>query len=215
MDELPDWPRGTVALLATSGDGPHAIPVSTARRAGPRTILLALADSRGSLARLRTEPRCALAVLAAGDVAFTAHGRATIGEPVGEGVVAVRIDVDAIKDHARPTFRVDAGVDWRWTEPEAAGRDAAVHDELQALDGARRRLDDAGADRDRAARAGRGELHEAQVLVHLVVVVGVEPGLVHVERLRAVDVGDRHRDELEPVVHGRPLCCGRARLTPH
>ena len=130
---LPAWPPGTTAILATGGGAAHAIPISTARRAGPRTILLALAESRGSLARLRADPRCALAVLAAGDVAFTAHGRATIGAPAGEGVVAVRIDVDAIQDHARPTFRIDAGVAWRWTDPEAARRDAAVHAALERM----------------------------------------------------------------------------------
>jgi hypothetical protein len=133
MEELPHWPTGTVAILATGGGAPHAIPVSTARRAGPRTNLLALAESRGSLARLRAEPRCALAVLAGGDVAFTAHGRAAIGAPISEGVVAVRIDVDAVDDHARPTFSVDAAVAWRWTEPEAAERDAAVHAALERL----------------------------------------------------------------------------------
>jgi hypothetical protein len=45
----------------------------------------------------------------------------------------VRIDVDAIQDHARPTFRIDAGVAWRWTDPEAARRDAAVHAALERM----------------------------------------------------------------------------------
>jgi hypothetical protein len=38
-----------------------------------------------------------------------------------------------------------------------------------------------------------------------VVVVGVEPELVHVERLGAVDVGDGDDDELETKVHGCSL----------
>src|SRR5205823_5256786 len=53
---LPDWPAGTVAVLATGGPAPHAIPVSTVLRAGPRTIVLALAAGRDSLARLRADP---------------------------------------------------------------------------------------------------------------------------------------------------------------
>src|SRR6185295_15230638 len=69
-DPLPDWPTGTVAILSTAGGAPHAIPVSTAVRAGPRRVLLALARTRDSLARLRADPRCALIVIAAGDVAF-------------------------------------------------------------------------------------------------------------------------------------------------
>lgn len=130
---LPDWPPGTVAVLATTGeDGPHAIPVSTALRAGPRTVLLALGRRRGSLERLRAHPQCALALLAGGDVALTAHGTATVaGEAAG--TVAVRLDVDAVQDHARPEFAVEGGVDWHWTDPEAERRDADVRAALLRL----------------------------------------------------------------------------------
>ena len=47
------------------------------------------------------------------------------------------------------------------------------------------------------------ELHEAQLVAHVVVVVGIEACLLGVERLCAIDVGDRDRDELELPVH----CC--------
>ena len=50
---LPTWPGRTVGVLATVGDGPHAIPVSAPVRAGDRRILLSLPRSRGSLERLR------------------------------------------------------------------------------------------------------------------------------------------------------------------
>lgn len=120
-----DWPAGTPALLTTVGaDGPHAIPVSTALRAGPATVLLALGPRRGSLARLREDPRCALAIVAA-DLAVTLRGRATV---VGDaaGTIAVRLDVEAVDDHGQPTFAIDEGVRWRWTDPEAERRDAEV-----------------------------------------------------------------------------------------
>ena len=42
--------------------------------------MFALALRRESLARLREDPRCALTILAAGDVAVTAIGRATVVE---------------------------------------------------------------------------------------------------------------------------------------
>jgi hypothetical protein len=138
VGELPDWPAGTVAVLATAGAPPHAIPVSTAVRAGPRRALLALARSRVSLARLRADPRCALTVLAAGDVAFTAHGRAAIVQDpmaVAESVVAVAIDVDDVQDHADPRFAIDAGVTWRWVDARAAERDAAIREALRGLAG--------------------------------------------------------------------------------
>jgi hypothetical protein len=119
-------------VLTTSGaDGPHAIPVSTALRAGPDAVLLALGPSRGSLARLRADPRCALAVIAEG-VAVTLRGRATV---VGEaaGTVAVRLDVEVVDDHGQPTFAIDAGVSWRWTDDEAERRDAQVRAALRQL----------------------------------------------------------------------------------
>ena len=128
---LPDWPAGTVCVLATTGaGGPHAIPVSTALRAGDDRIVLALARSRGSLERLRADPRVALTVMAGPDVAFTAHGAATVVAdplPGAEAVTGVEIRVDALRRHERPTFAIEAGVVWRWTDPEAHTRDGVVH----------------------------------------------------------------------------------------
>jgi hypothetical protein len=130
---LPEWPPGTVTILATAGEAPHAIPVSTAVRAGPRRALLGLASSRTSLARLRADPRVALAILSE-DLAVTAHGRARVlDEALVEGVVAVEIEVDDVQDHDRPTLTVDAGVRWRWTDADAARRDAEVHAALARL----------------------------------------------------------------------------------
>jgi hypothetical protein len=136
MKELPDWEPGTVCVLSTGGGAPHAIPVSTAVRAGPRRVLLALATRRETLARLRREPRCALTVMAAGDVACTAHARAEIVEeslPGAEGVAAVSLAVDAIQDHMQPRFVITAGVAWDWTDEDARASDAAVRGALDAL----------------------------------------------------------------------------------
>jgi hypothetical protein len=130
--ELPEWEDGTVAILATGAGPPHAIPVSTCVRAGPRTVLLALAHRRESLKRLRSDPRCALVIAAAG-VAVTAHGRVTILDDLNDAVVAVRLDVEAIQDHDQPTFAIDAGVRWRWLDDQARERDAQIRAALRAL----------------------------------------------------------------------------------
>ena len=129
MNALPEWPAGTVAVLATGAGAPHAIPVSTAVRKGPRTIALALAHGRESLARLREDPRCALAILAADNVAITAIGRAAVVRE-GDRVAVVRIDVEAIQDHGRDTFVIDGGVQWRWTDADAERADAEVREAL-------------------------------------------------------------------------------------
>ena len=138
LDRLPAWTPGAVAILATVAESgqPHAIPVSTALAAGPTRVLVALASGRGSLRRLREAPRVALAVLDEANVAFTAHGRARVVEDPLEGVdgvVAVAVDVESIQDHRQPTFEVEAGVRWRWTDEAARSRDAAVRAGLQRL----------------------------------------------------------------------------------
>jgi hypothetical protein len=129
VNELPDWPEGTVAVLATGAGAPHAIPVSTAVRRGPRALAFALALRRESLARLRSEPACAVAVLAEG-LSFTAYGRAVV-EAEHERVAVVRVDVDSIQDHASPRFAIDAGVAWHWTSEEAAEADAETRSALR------------------------------------------------------------------------------------
>ena len=127
MRELPDWPEGTVAVLTTHPA--HAIPVSLALRAGARELVIGLAPRRRSLANLRADPRCAVTVLATG-LAFTAHGRAVeLTEP--DPVVLVRIAVDEIADHDQPSFEIEAGVAWRWTDDAARERDAAARAALR------------------------------------------------------------------------------------
>jgi hypothetical protein len=132
---LPEWPPGTVAILATAGEGAHAIPVSTIVRDGPGALLFALGLRRASLRRLREDPRCALAILAP-DVAITVHGTAEVVadplEPPGR-VVAVRVTVERIQDHDRPTFAIEGGVPWRWTDAKDEANDAAVRAALTAL----------------------------------------------------------------------------------
>jgi flavin reductase (DIM6/NTAB) family NADH-FMN oxidoreductase RutF len=136
LDDLPDWAPGTVAILSTGAGRPHAIPVSTAVRAGPRRVLIALALRRESLARLREDPRCALTIVAAGDVACTALARATVVREAmraSDRVAAVALDVDEIQDHRQPSFRIDAGVAWHWTDDAARDRDADISAELDEL----------------------------------------------------------------------------------
>ncbi|MEO8967872.1 MAG: pyridoxamine 5'-phosphate oxidase family protein [Solirubrobacteraceae bacterium] len=130
---LPHWPTGTVAILATDDGTPHAIPVSAVVRSGDRRLLLALAVRRGSLARLRERPQVAVALMAPG-VAVTAEGAArVIAQPLTDGTVAVEVTVHAVHDHDRPTFAIEAGVRWRWTDDEAAARDGEVRAALQRL----------------------------------------------------------------------------------
>jgi hypothetical protein len=117
LDALPEWPGRVVAVLATVNGGPFAIPVSAPVRAGDRRILVNLRRDRDSLARLQAEPRVALLLLAEGNVAFTARGRAS-AEDLTEDYCAVTIEVDAIDDHRQAAFVVESGPDRRWVDDD-------------------------------------------------------------------------------------------------
>ena len=138
LDELPEWEPGTVAVLSTGGGRPHAIPVSTGVRAGEARVLIALALRRESLARLREEPRCALTIMGAGNIALTAHARATIMQDpmeVADDVAAVCLDVEEIQDHTQSRFEIESSVTWRWRDLEARERDIAIRAALTELAG--------------------------------------------------------------------------------
>ncbi len=133
---LPDWEPGTVAVLSTGAGPPHAIPVSTAVKTGPSTILFALSRRRESLARQREDPRGALTLFGPGNFAVTAPATAVIVEEpmqVSDRVVAIRLDVHEVQDHWQPGFEIEAGVAWRWTDDDAASADAEIRSALRAL----------------------------------------------------------------------------------
>ena len=114
-------------MLATVDGGPFAIPISGPVRAGDRCIMVNLHRDRGSLTRLREEPRVALLILAEGDIALTARGDARIvREPMAcaPTYAAVAIDVEEIDDHRQTAFAVESGPGRRWvdeTEQRALG----------------------------------------------------------------------------------------------
>jgi hypothetical protein len=134
--ELPPFPGDLVAVLATVGpDGPAAIPVSAVVRAGDRRVLLALAHRRGSLARLRAEPRAALSLLGTG-FAVTARGEArVVADPLpgAEFVAGVELAVSRLDDAIGTATVVHRGVHWGWRDAESARRHRLVLAALEEL----------------------------------------------------------------------------------
>jgi predicted pyridoxine 5'-phosphate oxidase superfamily flavin-nucleotide-binding protein len=130
------WPRGTVAVLATTtAEGaPHAIPVSAVLRDGDDDVLLGLAARRAALAHLADRPAAALCVMARG-LAVTLHGTARVLGPLpgAERVVGVRLAVAREQHHLHPEMTLESGVRWAWTTGRAAARDGAVLAALRAL----------------------------------------------------------------------------------
>lgn len=111
------------------------------------------------------------------------------------------LDVDLARVHAAGDELPPSGV-------------GVLHDDLHTSLGARQHLSDAGAQHDRAVRAGRRELHETQAIVDLVVMVGMKADLLHIEGLGAVDVGDGHGNELELPVHSVSVCLASSTAEP-
>lgn len=137
-DELPEVPPGTVVILATvGGSGPAAIPVSAVLRAGPRVLLLGLAARRGSLVRLREDPRVALSVAGAGFCVEVSGEAEVAADPLPgvEGMVAVRVRAHAVRDVRGPATEVDGGIRWRWTDRGADERHRLVLAALARLGG--------------------------------------------------------------------------------
>jgi hypothetical protein len=136
MERLPEWERGTPAVLCVAG--PHPIPITAYLRAGNDRILLALGRRRETLRRLREDPSVALLVMAAG-LAFTAHGRArVIAERLEatDTVVAVELEVDRIQNHLadKRTEMID-GARWRWCAAEHGEAEDVIVAELEELAG--------------------------------------------------------------------------------
>jgi hypothetical protein len=132
--ELPEWERGTPAVLCVAG--PHPIPVTTPVRRGPDRVLLALGRRRETLERLRVDPRVALLVIGKG-VAFTAHSRAlVIAEELEatDTVVAVELTVERVQDHlADERTEMLDGARWRWCNEHDGEIEDQIVAELEGL----------------------------------------------------------------------------------
>ena len=116
--------------------GPHAIPISTAVRAGDNRVLLALGRRRDTLERLRDDSRVAFCVLGEG-IAFTAHGYASVVAEqleASERVVAVELRVEGVQDHLADgrTEMLD-GARWRWRDEEFGATEEQIVAELGGL----------------------------------------------------------------------------------
>jgi hypothetical protein len=65
-------------------------------------------------------------------VAVTAYARAAVVDE-DERLAYLRLDVDAVQDHGQPTFDIDDGVRWHWTDDEAQAADGTVRAKLREL----------------------------------------------------------------------------------
>lgn len=133
---LPALPADLVAILATVGaEGPVAIPVSAIHRGPDGRLLLALARRRAAVARLARDPRASLSLNGPG-FSLTLTGEARVAAdplPGAEGMIAYAVEVRRAWDARGPATEIDAGIAWRWTDADAAGRHERVLSALASL----------------------------------------------------------------------------------
>lgn len=138
LDALPDWERRAPGLLIVTG--PHAVPISTAVRAGDRRLVLGLARRRETLARLREDPRAAFALLAE-RIALTTYGDARVIREELDGapnMAGVELRVERIQNHlADGRTEMLSAAGWRWRQEEAREADLTVVAAIEALARAR------------------------------------------------------------------------------
>jgi len=131
---LPAWEVGTPGVLCTARG--HAIPISTALRAGDERIVFALAQRRQTLEELRKDARASLCMLAAG-AAFTAYGVVEIVREqlaVAPHVVGLALAVERVEDHlADGRTEMISGARWRARTSRMVADDLAIVDELIKL----------------------------------------------------------------------------------
>jgi hypothetical protein len=134
MERLPEWQRGTPAVLCVAG--PHPIPITAYLRAGDDRVLMALGRRRETLRRLREDSAAALLLMGEG-LAFTAHGRArVIAEELdaADTVVAVELAVESIQNHlADGRTEIVDGARWRWCAEEHGEAEDEILAELARL----------------------------------------------------------------------------------
>ena len=111
-----------------------AIPVSALLRAGPDRLLFALAQTRGSTAWLRTDPRTAVSVNGPG-LSLCVEGVARIAAdpspaPSSWSPSGSRRSAPGMRAAPPPRW---TRIRWRWTTEEAAARHCAVMAALAAL----------------------------------------------------------------------------------
>src|SRR6516165_8833167 len=150
-------------------------------------------------------------------VCASRHARVCASAPRREFLEGPGVAVGVGEEHElAPRLHVDvAGLDPAFHELLAGGLDIPDHD-LDALLRPGRHLSDPGAHHHRARRAWRGERHEPQALVDLMVMVSVKAHLIDVERLGPVDIAHRDSHKLNLPVHTGSLRsrCDIPSLTP-
>ena len=130
--------KGTVAVLATFSEKqvPHTTPINTLYPKGRESILMSIHKDHTGYHNMVWQKKVMLCILDEENVAYSVLGRAGVVRApsiVHPLMNVVRIDIIDIKCDRSGLSRVDTGVKWSYTSPEAAELSLALLGELKEL----------------------------------------------------------------------------------
>ncbi len=128
----------TVAVLATFSEKglPHTTPIQSIYPKGLESILMSIHKDHQGYHNMVWQKKVMLCFLDKNNVAYSVLGRAGVVRAPSEVhplMNIVRIDIIDIKSDRSVLVRVDAGVKWSYTSPDAEELSKALFDELKSL----------------------------------------------------------------------------------
>jgi hypothetical protein len=128
----------TVAILATFSEKglPHTTPIQCVYPKGLESILMSIHKDHTGYHNMVWQKKVMLCFLDENNVAYSVLGRAGVvraPSSVHPLMNIVRIDIIDIKSDRSVLTRVDSGVRWSYTAPEAEELTTALMDELKLL----------------------------------------------------------------------------------
>lgn len=128
----------TVAVLATFSEKnlPHTTPIQCIYPKGFESILITINKDHAGYHNMVWQKKVVLCFLDEGNVAYSVLGRAGVVKAPSDQhplMNVVRIDIIDIKSDRSVLTRIDSGVRWSYTSPEAEELSKALLNELIQL----------------------------------------------------------------------------------
>lgn len=130
--------KGTMAVLATFSEkgSPYAVPVQWIYPKGRESILISLHKDTITYHNMVWQKKLILCFMGEDNVVYTVLGRSGVVRApsvVNPLMNIVRIDIIEIQNEKSLLTSVDAGIQWRYTSPDAKELGDALMDELKEL----------------------------------------------------------------------------------
>jgi len=122
----------TVAVLATFSEKgiPNTTPIQCVYPKGLESVLISIHKDHTGYHNMVWQKKVMLCFMDENNIAYSILGRASEVHPL---MNIVRIDIIDIKCDRSVLVRVDSGVRWSYTSPEAEELCEGLYDELKAL----------------------------------------------------------------------------------